>query len=80
MIIEKTLLSIGQDTCEYVRKKLEDNHASFRDCYEKPEVLRQALKESFGNRYIEISKKILENIHDITLNRKLVTFVKVINN
>ncbi len=80
MIIEKTLLNANLDEYHYVRKRLQVNQISFRDCYKKPELLRQILSELYDGRYSEIAKKILDNIDDIKLNTKLATFVKVINN
>jgi hypothetical protein len=77
-IIEKVLLDISIEAYSFVEKKLENEyHSKFADCYEHPEFLYNALKDLYGNNYMEIVKKMTDELGNYMLDKKLEKFIEV---
>jgi len=65
IVIQKALLSIGNDALNIVEKRLEEDYScTFPDCYEHPEYLTRILKELYGNAHIQVIDSIKKQLHD----------------
>ena len=74
--IEKMLLQMGVSYFEEVVKRLFNKYDCFLyDCYEKPEYLKETLRELYGNANIEIIKNIESQMEEQSLPRPVKEFL-----
>jgi hypothetical protein len=77
--IEKALLGIGKPAYETVSHALYKKYRCYiPDCYEKPEYLREVLKDLFGESYKEIISTIEEQLEEFSYKKKIKTFLQVL--
>jgi hypothetical protein len=79
LAIEKTLLNVGKAEYETVAYVLyEKYHCYIPDCFEKPEYLKEVLRELYGKSYNEIIKSIEQELKEVVENKKIETFLQVL--
>ena len=79
VIIEKVLLGLGPPVLEEVSRRLfEEYFCYIPDCYEKPEYLKEVLKELYGKSHSEIVNSIQEQLKDFAYNKRVDEFLQVL--
>jgi class 3 adenylate cyclase len=79
--IEKMLLQIGTLDFEEIVKKLFNKHNCFLyDCYEKPEYLKDTLRELYGDANTKIIKNIETQIEEQSLPKPVKEFLIYLKN
>lgn len=79
--VEKMLLQIGTSNFEDVIKRLYNKHACFLyDCYEKPEYLKDTLRELHEDAHAEITKNIESQIEEKSLPKPIKEFLIYLKN
>ena len=77
LAIEKTLLKIGSDELEKVQSLLDSKYNySIDDCLDHPDVLKEILSKTYGQRYDEIFKSILDTLHSILIVSTIGDFIE----
>jgi hypothetical protein len=77
--IEKTLLDIGKPEYETVSYLLYERYQrGIPDCFEKPEYLKEVLRELYGTSHNEIIKSIEQELKEVIENKKVEVFLQVL--
>lgn len=80
LAIEATLLDVGKSVYDTVTTRLYKKYDCYTsDCFEKPEYLREVLKELYAKSYNEIVNSIQEELKEINNNKKIETFLQVLS-
>lgn len=80
VVIEKVLLEIGFPVSEAVVTILRDKYdCEISDCYEKPECLKGAIAEYFGNAASSVVEAINRDLANATKNETIEKFLLVLN-
>ncbi len=75
--IEKTLLEIGTPMLDKTSSQLFSKYNCFLStCYEKPECLKEVLRDTFGNSHIGIVETIKKNLGNHIQQRPIMDFVE----
>ena len=79
IVIGKTLLEIGEPVYDKVAHRLyEKYHCYIPDCFEKPEYLKEVLKELYGASHKVIVYSIEEQLSEFVYKKKMETFLTVL--
>lgn len=80
LAIGKTLLDIDSRRYTEVSKLLHEKYnLDLADCYEHPELLRETLKELYGNSCKFLVDSIKEKLSDFADNLEILKFVDVLS-
>ena len=75
-----TLLEIGKETYNKVIRDLyKKHHCYLFDCYERPEYLREILKELYGNTHDVVVEKIKKQLREFSYQKPIERFLEVIS-
>ncbi|MGI0046518.1 MAG: hypothetical protein ACREBB_04940 [Nitrosotalea sp.] len=76
MAIQKALLESGSLALEKVNNRLFEIYRShLSDCYDNPEYLREALKDTFGDAHIKIVKAIKIQLASVSHHKQIEVFL-----
>jgi hypothetical protein len=79
IVIGKTLLEIGTPVYDKVMHRLyEKYHCYIPDCFEKPEYLKEVLKELYGESHKAIVYSIEQELKEFTHDKKTENFLQII--
>lgn len=79
--VENTLREIGKFEFKKILDLLKENHnASLFDCYDNPELLKNTLKDLFGNSSESIIATIEENLDGLALLDPVKEFIATMKN
>ena len=79
IIIGKALLEIGTPVYDKVASRLlEKYHCYIPDCFEKPEYLREVLKELYGASHKVITYAIEKQLSEFVYKKNTETFLTVL--
>jgi hypothetical protein len=79
VIVEKVLMEIGLTTHNKMAEILGGYNMTFSDCYRKPDVLNSALKEIFGNAYLDPVGKIRNELMRLNDDNGIRQFIKLVS-
>jgi hypothetical protein len=78
IVIEKTLLDIGTHVYDKLVDRLNEKyHCYIHDCYEKPEYLKEVLKELYGKSHKAIIYSIENELKEFTHDKKTERFLQI---
>ena len=79
IVIGKALLEIGTPVYDKVVNRLyEKYHCYIPDCFEKPEYLKEVLKELYGESHEAIVYSIEQELNEFTRDKKTENFLQII--
>ena len=77
LAVEKALLKIGSNELEKVQSLLASKYDyDIEDCLDHPDVLKEILSKTYGQRYDEIFKSILDTLHSILIVSTIGDFIE----
>jgi hypothetical protein len=68
-VVEKVLVSLGQNNHDMIVKTLEKHNITFADCFERPEILNFAFKQLYGKDYLVPVNKIKHELRDFNIRK-----------
>ena len=78
LAIEETLLEMGKPAFDQVAIQLwQEYHCYLPDCYEHPECLKNILSELYGASHMTIVESIKVKLRELTYEKPIAEFVKV---
>ena len=78
LAIEETLLEMGKPAFDQITTQLwQEHHCYLPDCYEHPEYLKNILSELYGASHITIVESIKVKLRELTYEKPIAEFVKV---
>jgi len=79
IVIGKTLLEMGTPVYDKVARRLyEKYHCYIPDCFEKPEYLKEVLKELYGASHKVIIYSIENELKEFTNDKKTESFLQIL--
>lgn len=79
VIIEKVLMEIGVTAHNKMAEILGNYNMTFSDCYKKPTIINYALKQIFGDAYLQPVEKIRHELMGLDDDRKIKAFIAIIS-
>lgn len=79
VVIEKVLMEMGITTHKKMAEILGNYNMTFSDCYKKPTIINFALKQIFGNAYLDTVEKIRNELMGLDDDRKIKAFIALIS-
>jgi len=79
-VIENVLLKIGRSSYELVLTRLQKDYGChISECVERPEYLKRALEDVYGDASVEIFEQIKSELGDLVEQKYYRNFIEVIN-
>ena len=79
LAIEKMLLDMGKPVYDTVVDRLyKKYHCYIPDCFEKPEYLKDVLKDMYGPSYHAIINSIEKQLYEFAYKKRIETFLQVL--
>lgn len=72
-------MEIGVTTHSKIAEILADHNMTFSDCYQNPDVLKFALKELFGDKYLVTVEKIKNELTGLQEYETVNAFIEAIS-
>ena len=79
VVIEKVLMEMGVTTHKKMAEILGNYNMTFSDCHKKPTIINFALKQIFGNAYLDTVEKIRNELVGLDDDRKIKAFITLIS-
>lgn len=79
VVIEKVLMDIGVTAHNKMAEILGNYNMTFSDCYKKPDIINFALKQIFGNAYMNTVEKIQNELMGLDDDKKIKAFITLIS-
>jgi len=79
VVIEKVLMDIGVTAHHKMAEILGNYNMTFSDCYKKPTIINFALKQIFGNAYMNTVEKIRNELMGLDDDKKIKAFIALIS-
>ncbi len=79
VVIEKVLMDIGVTAHNKMAEILGNYNMTFSDCYKKPDIINFALKQIFGNAYMNTVEKIQNELIGLDDDKKIKAFITLIS-
>jgi hypothetical protein len=79
VVIEKVLMDIGVTAHHKMTEILGNYNMTFSDCYKKPTIINFALKQIFGNAYMNTVEKIRNELMGLDDDKKIKAFIALIS-
>lgn len=79
VVIEKVLMEIGVTAHNKMAEILGNYNMTFSDCYKKPTIINYALKQIFGDAYLQPVEKIRHELMGLDDDKKIKAFIALIS-